>query len=145
MDTLIKPRMLRLWSLLLSAGLALLTSGCPGPGEGHDPSGVGNDLAGLWQDVPTPCSSDEECATDAKGPCQEAFCELPAGTCRVTSRPDGSPCTTGNACVIGESCSHGMCTGGMDKPPCQTISCGIDECGNTCPGCPAGQECENGH
>jgi hypothetical protein len=66
------------------------------------------------------------------GPCATATCDPTGleGNCEVVSPlPNGAECSDGNACIVGESCQDGECSGGAapdcgsSNTACRTASC----------------------
>ncbi|MEE9268703.1 MAG: hypothetical protein V3V49_00420, partial [Candidatus Krumholzibacteria bacterium] len=82
--------------------------------------------------VPGGCSIDADC-DDGNG-CTSDICN--AGTCENNSINEGLACDDGDACLVGETCQTGICTGGT-TPDCSGTG---DQCNadNTCD--PAGAE-----
>lgn len=68
------------------------------------------------------------CAPPAN-PCQQATCDPQTGGCVTSNVGDGTACSTGDKCVVGQTCTAGVCGGGAtvqcpaSSNPCQTASC----------------------
>jgi uncharacterized repeat protein (TIGR01451 family) len=67
------------------------------------------------------------CAAPAN-PCQAARC-VPASGCVVANVADGMGCSSGDRCIVGETCASGICGGGASRAcaapasPCQVATC----------------------
>ena len=90
-----------------------------------------------------PCTQDADCFVLGARPCERALCGSD-GHCEWDPDPDGSPCSTGNGCIVGQVCKQGSCDGGEPKPPCTGQECGVDACGNACGTCSGAFTCEEG-
>lgn len=62
-------------------------------------------------------------------PCQQSVCNPANGMCMASNAPDGTGCSTGNKCQVGETCTAGVCGGGIalqcpvSSNPCQANTC----------------------
>lgn len=71
------------------------------------------------------CQKDSDCKS--KNQCTSGKCIK--GFCVVQIRPNGHPCTDGNACTIGDVCVKGACRPGVPKQcgdpnnSCKTFKC----------------------
>jgi hypothetical protein len=90
------------------------------------------------------CDVDDKCQGLVKDPCAVARCDAASKTCVLDSQANGTPCSTGDACVVGQACRDGACQDGDPAPPCTGVVCGTDPCGNICPLCANGAECVDG-
>ncbi|HEY2744360.1 MAG TPA: DUF11 domain-containing protein, partial [Polyangia bacterium] len=67
--------------------------------------------------------------TPSTNPCQTTGCDPASGMCVTTNIGDGAGCSTGNKCILGQTCTGGTCGGGtnvqcsVSSNPCQTNSC----------------------
>ena len=67
--------------------------------------------------------------TQPTNPCQQSTCDPMTGNCITSNVGDGSSCSTGDKCKVGQTCTGGVCGGGIDvqcgAPPsaCQTVAC----------------------
>jgi cysteine-rich repeat protein len=71
-------------------------------------------------------SSGSPCADDGNS-CTNDQCDG-AGVCKHPAKPDGTMCSSGNLCLMGEQCTAGVCKGGEpvvcdDHDPCTADSC----------------------
>jgi sugar lactone lactonase YvrE len=65
---------------------------------------------------------------DDGSPCTADVCDAKTAACSHNLVPNGGPCASGKFCVIGETCSSGVCGGGAsdlcdDKNACTNDSC----------------------
>jgi hypothetical protein len=97
------------------------------------------------------------CSGDA---CNDGVCDKTTGTCGVTPRPTGTPCSDGQPCTLNDVCAGGTCLGGptktCDGDACHdgvcdaaTGSCGLKNKadGASCSdgnACTAGDKCASG-
>lgn len=90
------------------------------------------------------CRVDTDCVSAAVLTCQVAKCNTTTSTCEAAPAPDATPCATGNACLLDETCNAGVCAGGTVKPAdCGARECGSDSCGNNCGDCLDSEECNS--
>jgi hypothetical protein len=82
---------------------------------------------------PSLCNDNNSCTTDA---CLQ-------GSCVHQSRPNGSPCSDGNACTLNDACSSGQCIG---TPVTCTDGdlCTIDSCNTATGNCVFPFACDDG-
>jgi len=60
-------------------------------------------------------------------PCTSDSCDSKTGKCTYKARPDGSACSTGDACLLGAKCKAGVCAG--KKKDCHDgNACTVDAC-----------------
>ncbi len=91
---------------------------------------------------PPECTVAADCNAAGLTSCQVPTCN--GGVCGSAPAADGAECSTGNACLDGETCSAGVCAGGTVKPAdCGARECGNDACGNTCGSCEQGEICNS--
>jgi hypothetical protein len=80
----------------------------------------------------------KDCAS--ADPCRQGYCDSSTGTCGSQVLADGTPCTDGNICSLGDRCMTGACEG-TDTMTCDDGNpCTADVC-NPAAGCvfaPAG-------
>lgn len=133
-------RVAPLWLVLGVGGLGL--SAC-GSSWSHPDTNQSSYAPGDAS-APVLCTADADCAEVPRGPCEVVFCDADAGRCALGAVTDGTPCTAGDACVVGQRCQAGVCRGGEPRPPCAGVQCGVDVCGNDCGGCQGGTECVDG-
>ncbi len=108
-------------------------------GAGAD---AGADADGSIDVVLPQCKTGSDCEGVSTGPCQRATCDTVKGQCRLSDRPDGSPCAA-DPCRSGQVCAAGACGGGALAPPtCGARVCGTDLCGNACGTCAPGTTCD---
>ena len=77
-----------------------------------------------------------QCAGDAAticpaatDPCQVAACDPASGACTTVLAPNGTACSGGNFCTVGESCTAGVCGGGTERVcPASDNPCEIPHC-----------------
>lgn len=87
--------------------------------------------------------SNLECVVDGDcdGPfvhCKVRVCE--DNRCVVENAPNGSGCNI-EACLFGEACMNGVCTGGEPTQPCGDRQCGSDSCNRSCGTCAESETC----
>jgi hypothetical protein len=130
---------------MLVFSFSILWTACPAPPAERDGQALVvfdvhvEDLA-----VDLSCEVDEDCYVLGSSACKIARCGK-EGMCVFDDEADGSPCTTGDACLLGQTCSAGVCGDGAAKPPCTQSKCGVDSCGNDCGKCGNGFACEAGN
>ena len=61
-----------------------------------------------------PCAALPASGCDDGNPCTADLCDAAHGGCFHSNLADGTACTSGAACVVAETCSAGVCTGGKD-------------------------------
>lgn len=88
---------------------------------------------------------------DDGNPCTTNSCNPLTGQCVPQPILDGEPCTNGDFCVVGESCSSGICMGGMARSCGHlTDTCNVGVCDSvngTCkrdPNPKEGTPCDDG-
>lgn len=99
------------------------------------------------------CLIDDVCreAMEAHPDSPCAWCDPLANPEGWTPREDGSPCTTGGYCTVGETCLGGFCQGGaardcsgaVTEPQCQTPRCDEGERACTADAANGGGSCDD--
>ena len=88
-----------------------------------DTGGGGGDV----EPVPEGCTSDDDCKDFDPPDCQQVACDLGSGLCKVSASADGTPCGTGDPCLLEPTCKAGACVGKpkdcADDNPCTTEFC----------------------
>jgi len=74
--------------------------------------------AGVCGGAPTSCQSD---------PCNDGVCSESAKACVKQAKPDGTSCDDGQYCSVNESCTAGVCGGGVPRD-CPGDPCNIGVC-----------------
>ena len=105
------------------------------------------------------CTKSETCVSGAclgtasdcsdSSPCTDDACDPKLGCVHLPGAV--TACSDGNPCTLGDSCSNGKCTGGLQKPDCDDkLACTDDSCvatqgcvhkGNTGGSCSDGSLC----
>ncbi|MBI4716398.1 MAG: hypothetical protein HY763_01205 [Planctomycetes bacterium] len=95
--------------------------------------------AGVCYSNPTTCPDDGNLCTDD-------VCNAATGTCSHPAKPNGTTCDDGLFCTVNETCTSGVCGGGVprscgDAFPCTADSC--DETANQCSHVPDDRYCDD--
>jgi hypothetical protein len=134
---------------------------CPGPTAACQVSacepttgkcylGVSADLTPC--DDANPCTTNDQCAggacrsqplvCDAGNPCYTSTCVPAQFGCVNTAKPEGAPCSDGNACTTADACTSGYCQGTTntcdDANPCTVDQCDPNVAGSPCTHVPLG-------
>ncbi len=75
------------------------------------------------------------CDPKLAGPCQTIGCDPATGACKLSPKPQGTPCTDGKLCTKGDSCDAGVCKPGKNTCACKgDADCVAQEDGDLCNG-----------